>query len=188
VISCVILAAGASRRFGKAKLLEPLPCGEAVLHATVRVYASVFPSVLVVVQPDQPEVETLLSDLPVQTVQSPNWTAGMSQSLIAGVRANPSAAGWLIALGDMPHTRAETVGEIVSLAHAERIVQPSCNGRAGNPVLFGSSFYSELLTLRGDVGGKALLERYREQVITCTTSDFGVLHDIDRPVDLVRTI
>jgi molybdenum cofactor cytidylyltransferase len=55
-------------------------------------------------------------------------------------------------------------------------------GRRGNPVLFDKSLFSELRELSGDTGGRALLEKYEDQVVSVPASR-GVLLDIDTVED-----
>jgi len=51
----------------------------------------------------------------------------------------------------------------------------------GSPVLFGSSFFSELLTLPENKGGNVLLKKYPAQVRTICIADSAELLDADTP-------
>ena len=51
----------------------------------------------------------------------------------------------------------------------------------GSPVLFGSSFFSELLTLPESKGGNVLLKKYPAQVRTICIADSAELLDADTP-------
>ena len=51
----------------------------------------------------------------------------------------------------------------------------------GSPVLFGSSFFPELLTLPENKGGNVLLKKYPAQVRTVCIADSAELLDADTP-------
>ena len=51
----------------------------------------------------------------------------------------------------------------------------------GSPVLFGSSFFSELLTLPENKGGNVLLKKYPAQVRTVSIAAPMELLDADTP-------
>ena len=75
-------------------------------------------------------------------------------------------------------TQKETEREIFRLgAVADNDPTPL----VGSPVLFGSSFFSELLTLPENKGGNVLLKKYPAQVRTICIADSAELLDADTP-------
>jgi molybdenum cofactor cytidylyltransferase len=60
-----------------------------------------------------------------------------------------------------------------------RIIVPSFRGRRGHPVIFHKRYRKELLNLKGDVGGKSVLERYPKNVIIVPVKSEGVVKDIN---------
>ena len=50
-------------------------------------------------------------------------------------------------------------------AHSENIVGLGHNGVRGNPCLFPARFFSELLSLEGDVGGSAVIKRHLDDLL-----------------------
>jgi molybdenum cofactor cytidylyltransferase len=107
----------------------------------------------------------------------------MGASLAWGVRAAPLAAGWLIALADMPWIAPATIARVVEALRAGApIAAPGWRGDRGHPVGLASGFYGELAALSGDEGAKAILARH--QVTLIAAEDPGVVRDIDTPADL----
>ena len=51
--------------------------------------------------------------------------------------------------------------------------------QTGNPVLFSAVYREELLGLRGDTGGKAIVRRHPNEVCLCQVSDPRALEDMD---------
>jgi molybdenum cofactor cytidylyltransferase len=108
----------------------------------------------------------------------------MGASLAWGVRAAPAAAGWVIALADMPWVRSQTIAAIVAALRAGApIAAPECRGRRGHPVGFAAAYYPQLSVLSGDEGAKRLLGE--QSVVLVATDDEGVLRDVDTRADLV---
>jgi molybdenum cofactor cytidylyltransferase len=92
----------------------------------------------------------------------------------------------VIALGDMPFVRPDTIRQIVAaLAHGAGIVVPVYHGVRGNPVGFGRAHLKHLLQLSGDVGARRLLQQY--PVVEVTVEDPGICRDIDTRPDLQRS-
>ena len=65
------------------------------------------------------------------------------------------------------------------------IAVPVYDNRRGNPAILGCGFKEELLSLQGDVGAKELINNNESRVCKVYVDDMGVLHDIDRPEDVL---
>lgn len=180
-VACVVLAAGQSRRFGSNKLLHVLASGEVILRQTLQRYLQVFDSITLVVSLDHEQLKDHLADMPIRLVVCENSDAGMSQSLIAGLTENLAADATLIALADMPYVKPSSIREIVDELREDNIVQPVYQKQGGNPVGFGHQFYPDLLSIKGDQGGKQVLKDHAGVVRLLPVNDLGIHHDIDRP-------
>lgn len=183
-IAVIILAAGQSARFGAVKMTHVLDNGKTILNTCVEQYQKSFANVNVVI-PNATKLHQGLTGLDVNIVVSNHTAQGMSQSLIAGVKSQPNADAWLIALGDMPYVQAETASSLAEKATTANIVVPVCGHRRGNPVIFGRDFYSQLMSLQGDVGASQLIKANSSLVLKVLVGDKGVLTDIDRPEDIL---
>jgi len=188
LITAIVLAAGLSRRMGRAKLLLPLE-GRPVIRITVEhVLASGIPRVVVVTGPEPHQVTEALTGLPVSFAVNPAPEAGQASSIRIGVKAvPPETEAALITLGDQPFLPA---GVIPSLLAARRsaetpIVAPRYRDGRGNPVLFGREMFPELLELSGDQGARSIIERDPGRV-TLVDFDFPMPHDLDTPEDYGR--
>ena len=181
-VSCILLAAGSSSRFGSDKMLHRLQDGLSMLETTAKQYLAVFDSITVVV----PSIENhpLSGRTGIELVSTDSCSA-MSTSLKAGISANISRAAWLIALGDMPYIRAATISQLRDRMTDSNIVLPMWRQRQGNPVGFGCVFKDQLLAIKGDRGAKSIIKQHPESVVELSTHDRGVIHDIDLPTDLL---
>lgn len=99
--------------------------------------------------------------------------------------ARPDAAGWLVALADMPFIQPDTLHRVAAaLADGAELAAPVFNGQRGHPVGFAARWRDALLALQGDEGARALVGANRLSMRRIATDDPGVLRDVDRPEDL----
>jgi len=185
-VAGIILAAGKSERFGQPKQL--LPWGDkTVLEQVVETaLASPLACVVVVLGYMAGEMASLLEDKPVQVVLNEGWQEGIASSIRVGLSAlEPETEAALFILADQPTVRPATIAALLRRYHETRrpIVAPVFRGRRGNPVLFDRSTFLELASLRGDIGGRALITSHPQWMETVEVDDEGVIFDIDTPQD-----
>lgn len=186
-IAGILLAAGQSSRFGSHKLMAQLQGEHVGLLSARLLLAAGVDTLTVVTRAQDTALQQLYTRAGFTCLICDNASAGMSASLQAGLDANRDAPAWLIALADMPFVRADSVRQLLqALRRGEKIVQPTCRGRAGNPVGFHNCYLRELMALSGDRGARQLLQRHRGSICLLEVDDPGVLQDIDRPEDLSR--
>lgn len=118
-------------------------------------------------------------------IPPPSGHAGLGDNLAAAVRATADAGGWLVALGDMPIIKPDTIGALVrALQGGHALVAPVHKGRRGHPVGFSARFQADLVSLKGDTGAREVLRRHAHQLVHIEVDDPGVLLDVDAPHDL----
>ncbi len=181
----VLLAAGASSRFGADKLVQSLPSGERIVAASARNLRRALPDSLAVTRIDADAVASTLCGCGLSIILSAHAAGGLGNSLACGVRGSSNAAGWVIALGDMPYIRPSTIATVAqALREGAAICAPVFAGRRGHPIGFSAEFFEELATLRGDFGARSLLKAHAKRITLLPVEDPGVHCDIDTPEDL----
>jgi len=181
----VLLAAGAARRFGSNKLLHPLDGGMPLALAALANLRSAVPRVIAVVRPRQTQLVQRLNAAGATVIECAHAEDGMGESLACGVKAAGDAAGWIVALADMPFIRPDSIAKVAAaLAAGAAIAAPAYQGRRGHPVGLDHAYRRQLEALRGDAGARALLEQNRDSVTLIDVDDPGVCRDIDTPDDL----
>jgi molybdenum cofactor cytidylyltransferase len=88
-IAGIILAAGASTRFGTPKQLLLWKGVPLIRHVVLAAMKAGLSPIVVVVGSSDHEVEKVISDLPVRIVSNTDWVTGLSSSIRAGVIALP---------------------------------------------------------------------------------------------------
>jgi molybdenum cofactor cytidylyltransferase len=102
LITGILLAAGAGKRYGGGKLQQVLPNGLAMCVASARNLAAAVDNVIAVVRPGDDATRALLAGEPnIKIVVCARADEGMGHSLAAAVAASPVDTSWVIALGDM---------------------------------------------------------------------------------------
>jgi molybdenum cofactor cytidylyltransferase len=187
VMAAILLAAGAGTRFGGDKLLHPLEDGVAIAAHAARNLVAVLPDVFAVVRWGDFPLYDMLEQEGCQVTMFQGAARGMGASLAHGVAQARGADGWVVALADMPRIAPDTIRTIITaLQKGALIAAPVYKGERGHPVGFGASLRDELLTLDGDQGARAIVERHRDAVKLIECDDPGILVDVDRKGDLAR--
>lgn len=184
-IAAVLMAAGASSRFGECKLikkfasrpmfeyaLDALPCDKlcavAVVSGRAEILAAAKARGFIPVLNDRPE------DGPPRTIR-------------LGMEAAGDADGIMFMVADQPLLRRESVaGEIDFFAkNANSIVAMGHGARRGNPVIFPREFFDELKALHGERGGGAVMAAHRERIMLYQLENGAELMDIDTASDYI---
>ncbi len=161
--AAIVLAAGRSSRMGPTnKLLEPVEGTAMVRRVAEAALGSRAAELIVVTGHQSDEVRAALDGLPVTAVYNPDYAAGLSSSLRAGLNALPAEAdAALVLLGDMPLVTAAHCDALLGALNAETLIAIATHdGARGNPVAWSSALFSELRATTGDAGGRALLSTH----------------------------
>jgi len=175
------------------KLLASIAGKPLVRHAVESFVATSLSPIIVVIGYESDKVAAALEGLPVQLVVNPDHATGQGSSVGVGVEAlDNNVTDAMIGLGDMPLLPSTLLDSLIHThigheGHACNITIPVFEGQRGNPVLWGKTFFPELITLAGDRGGRQLLNDHKaaQHLITCDHS--SVLRDVDT-VDALAAI
>lgn len=170
------------------KLLQPVAWHSSVLEATLsRAVASCDAEIIVVTGFEHEKTSAIVDAFQqssnVETVHNPDFETGMGSSLKTGFAAAPEGSAILVWPADMPFVSVSTVSMILARNQPDKIVRPAYLGDPGHPVLFGSSFRSQLLEISDDEGARQVLEANRDHVVELDVTDAGVVRDLDTPGD-----
>ena len=98
----ILLAAGRGRRFGGDKLQHLLPDGRPLAVAAADHLRPACDRLIAVLRPGSEALGKLLGAAGCETLVCADADLGMGHSLAAAIRATSDAAGWVVALADMP--------------------------------------------------------------------------------------
>jgi molybdenum cofactor cytidylyltransferase len=185
-LHAIVLAAGASLRFGSPKQLVRL-AGRPLLHTVVTRAAEVTGNALIVVLGAHAAgLAPLLKHTVGSVVINHEWREGLASSIRFGITRLPaSCTGAMLLLADQA---AVTADDLKRLAGAWRRA-PHCiaaaryAGSVGVPAIFPRAAFRELSELRGDLGARALLRRNDTRLVRVPMESAAI--DLDTPEDLL---
>jgi CTP:molybdopterin cytidylyltransferase MocA len=188
-IGCAVLAAGASRRFGSAKLLAAVD-GESLIHTAVAAaVASKCERVAVVLGAHAATIADAIGQFEVDHVENHGWKEGMASSVRAAVTwaRGSGCHALLITVADQPR---------IDAAHLDRLIAASGGGWRlaasryakvlGVPALFPRASFDALNGLSGDIGARELLRDPSRAVAAVPVAGGAV--DVDTPADIPRQL
>ena len=187
-IAALVLAAGASTRFGSPKALARLEGRPLLEHVLDAVREAGIDRIVVVLGHSADEIEDGIDWLDEEIVRNPDPTY-LSSSLQVGLSAieelDPPVDAVIVALGDQPRTRPEVIRGLIAAARAtdRPVVVPRYAGGGGsNPVLLRHGAFDLADEAGGDHGLGAVLAE-RPELVEEVPVD-GLNPDIDTPADL----
>lgn len=176
--SAVILAAGESRRMGRAKAYLPFRHGTFLssIAATLEQYCSPVVAVFGF------DAQKMMAEAPpsVRPVANLHYQRGMLTSLQTGLHALPKNCDTVIfTLVDHPAIAPATVELLLTVAGP--IVIPRYGGRRGHPVLIRSAVIAEFLAEPDGSMIRDVIDRHAQTIVYKDVSDPGICDDIDNP-------
>ncbi|MBI4926824.1 MAG: putative selenium-dependent hydroxylase accessory protein YqeC [Anaerolineae bacterium] len=185
----IVLAAGASRRMGRAKQLLDWQGEPLVRRAARTLLEGGCSPVIVVTGWESEAVPSALAGLDLRVVNNERWQDGQSTSVAAGINAVPPGCGAAIFLPcDQPYAGVDVIQALVEL-HAFTQADAVCP-RVGNervsPTLFSRRWFGALNQLVGDAGGRQLLGQLNLSYVDW--ADERLTLDLDEPEDLTKTL
>jgi molybdenum cofactor cytidylyltransferase len=184
-VAGVILAAGASRRMGRNKMLLQLE-GESLLRRAARraLVAGLSP-VVVVLGHEVEGARAELAGLDCKVTINPDFTGPTSGSLHKGLeRLGPQVDAAVVILADMVFVSEQMLATLV--ARARETTAPLVVSRYGDvtapPLLFRRALFGELMDWTGEGCGKAVVQRHRDEAVYVDWPA-AALTDVDTPED-----
>jgi molybdenum cofactor cytidylyltransferase len=188
-IAAIIIAAGASSRFGSPKQLLIWE-KDNLLNTLIKTTSDAgLNPIMVVLGCHAIKIEQSILDKSVKVIFNQDWEKGQSTSVKAGVQAlveaYPNVLGAFFLPVDQPQTPVELLQKIKEKAYKDaQIVLPLIRGQKSSPVYFSKRCFDKLRQITGDQGGRAIMPHF--EVETVEWADERQHLDIDRPEDYIR--
>ena len=189
-VGCIVLAAGAGRRFGGDKLIAPLrgkpllqyavdaASGSRALHCTLVVGAH-GARVLDAVDPRRCSISVNV-----------HWPEGIASSIRCGLRARADDDACVMLTGDQPFVTSADIDRLIDVWENALASAPIVALRArdawGAPVLFSRRDFAKIRSLDGDAGAKRYAAQQSQRLIFVDAGDSNAFTDVDTSDDLRR--
>ena len=183
-VGCVLLAAGAGVRFGGDKL-KACFAGKTILENILSHLPTERFARCTIVAADSGLLQTA-EKYGIGGVINDRPELGIARSIRMGLETLLDMDACMFCVSDQPFLKGDTIrgmlksyepGTILSLAH---------NGKRGNPVVFPSSLFGELMRLPQSEFGIYVIKAHQELLYLYETSDSLELADIDTKEELAR--
>ncbi|WP_300384878.1 molybdenum cofactor cytidylyltransferase [Clostridium sp.] len=175
----IILASGFSRRMGQNKLLMKIK-EETIIEKVIKeVKKSEIEKVYIVTNNE--EIKNIAYKLEVKVIKNENAIKGQSEGIKAGVKKIKENEDFMFFCGDQPFIDFITINNLINAfkENKDKIIVPIFENRKGNPVIFPGKFRLDLLGLEGDIGGRYIIKKHKDNVIFFEVEKEIFLKDID---------
>lgn len=185
MVVAIVLAAGASSRFGPTnKLLAEVGGKPMIVRVVEAIAASPVGEIIIVTGRDRDQIEDVLRQSPIRFAHNDAWQNGMVSSIRTGVAALAATIeAAFIVPGDMPFLTAHVVvtllNEFEQTGRHSIVFPTTLTGEQRNPVLWPARFFGVLADLEGDRGAKHLLQKHSGAALAVPFSDEQVFADVD---------
>jgi molybdenum cofactor cytidylyltransferase len=177
--AAIILAAGESRRMGRAKAFLPFRGGTFISNIA-EVLGQRCSPVIAVFGFDAARLIELARPLGIRAVENPDYPLGMLTSLQAGLRALPNEAdAAFFTLVDHPAISLSTVDAL--LRSKASIAIPRFESTRGHPVLIRREIMREFLAEPVASKVRDVIDRHAAEIEYIEVGDPGIADDIDDP-------
>ena len=189
-VYAVLLAAGASRRFGdENKLLAEIEGIALVRRVAKEIVNSRAAGIIAVTGFESERIREALTGLEIKFAENPDFAEGLASSIKCGVAALPAdATGAMIVLADMPGMAQAHLNRLISIfesvSHEKIVYSERKDGSQVSPVIWPARYFNALKKLEGDRGAKHLIRQNAQATRPVNVDNEKMLGDIDTPDDL----
>ena len=186
-----LLAAGCCKRMGKNnKLLCEIDGIPMVRNIAIEMINSDLKYCSVVLGYQATKVAAALEGLPLNLIENKRWHEGQDTSISLIARSfSYFNNNVLIMLADLPGVKMFHFNQLLKYHlstpnPASTIIVLEFKRQSGNPLIWGKYFLPELKKLSGVIGGRSLLEKYKENINSINFANNCIVSDIDTKVTL----
>jgi molybdenum cofactor cytidylyltransferase len=179
-VTCAVLAAGESKRMGSPKQLLKWKDKTMLGHIVDVALKSEADEAIVIVGAAAEKVRQVIPPH-ARSVFNARYQAGQSESVKAAVAASPESEAIIFLLTDQPNVTPQVINALIQKWRETLapIVCARVDGKRANPVLFDRNVWNDLMRIDGDVGGRAVFDRYELEYVDWDDSILGEADTMD---------
>ena len=182
MIGGLVLAAGASTRFGAQKQLAELDGVPMLEHSLRTMRSALVGRVVVVLGSGADEIVSKVNLHGSDPIVCTRWDEGQSASLACGLAELSECEAVVVTLGDQPRVSPDAIRRVIDGRSGALAIRATYNGNPGHPVLLEQALFDQLRDVTGDKGARNLLLSVPVRDIPC--DDLGGGEDVDTPAEL----
>ena len=179
MISCIILSAGFSSRFGSPKSLAKINGETVIEHLQKSLLKTQVGEIIVVLGYEAEKIKPyLLNHTKVRFVYNKDYNLGQTSSFKVGLKAiSPEAEGVMLLPVDYPAIKKEMIDKLIKLFLDKKpvLLIPAFGGHKGHPPIFHSKLNKEILALGDAVGLNTIAQGHQKDTVILPVNDSGVV-------------
>lgn len=185
MISCILLSAGESLRFGSPKALASLKGQTVIEYICQKLKNSQIAETIIVLGAHKELIEPyLLKHKDIRVVYNNHYKFGQSSSFKCGVEtASADAKGFMLLPVDCPFILTETLDRIMAQFECDpqSLLIPSFKRRKGHPPIFPQWLRSEILNMENTLGMNSLIDAHQNKTNIVDFDDPGIVQTFNTP-------
>jgi len=183
-INLILLASGNSDRFRSNKLLVSVNNKPMYMNVVEKILKLNFNKIILVTQ--YQEIKAALLEQPIQVVMNKNSELGISHSIKLGIRTDMEVDAYMFMVCDQPFISVVSIETLINsfIESDNGIACLEHKGNLGNPAIFSKKYKNELLSLKGDIGGKSIIKKHLDDLERIPVADELEMMDIDTREEL----
>ena len=179
MVTCVLLSAGVSQRFGSPKALAKLHGETVVEHLQKMLAETQVSEIIVVLGAHADQIKPyILNHKKVKFVYNKDYNFGQTSSFKAGLEGvSDNSRGVLLLPVDYPIICADTIDLLIRhfLDNHPPILIPTFEGHKGHPPLFSIDLRDEFLALDNESGLNTIARAHQDETAVLPVEDVGVI-------------
>lgn len=169
MITCILLSAGISQRFGSPKALAKLDDCSVIEHIQKTLLKSLCDEIIIVLGSEADLIYPyIFKHTRIRVVYNKNFNFGQTSSIQAGVKdIKNDRNDFMLLPVDCPLVTALSINKIIEYFNAASpdIVIPSYQNKKGHPPVFHHHLIPEILNLPLNLGLNSLFVAHRPQIL-----------------------
>lgn len=186
MISCILLSAGSSSRFGSPKALARLNQTTTVIeHIQKVILASQMNEIIIVLGDLAEQIKPFIfPNKKTKVIYNENYRRGQTSSFKAGLsRADTGSLGVMLVPVDYPLIQNQTFRILTEkfLETTPSVILPSHNGKNGHPPIFHARLREQLLLLDDSTPIHTCIRQHTDDTVILPVNDIGVVTSFNTP-------
>ncbi len=191
MVSCLLLSAGLSQRFGSPKALAKINNTPVITHIQQVLLTTIIDEIIVVLGAHAQLIEPhILNHTRVRVVYNKDYEKGQTTSVQCALNATAKTSErFLIWPVDCPVIQSKTVSALIAAqCPSQSIVIPTYQSRRGHPPVFDHQLKDRILNLSNTEGLNMLMKDPAINTIELALDDPGIVQTFNTPEEFNRII
>jgi molybdenum cofactor cytidylyltransferase len=185
MISCVLLSAGLSIRFGSPKALARLNHKTAIEHLQSTLLSLHLKEIIIVLGHEAEKIRPfVVNHKKVEAVYNKNYKLGQTSSFKTGLKEiSRNSTGIMLLPIDYLFIRPQTLARLITFFEKKRpmFLIPTYQGKRGHPLFFNPNLKKLFLSIENSTGANAVIHQHGAQVTLLPVNDIGVVSTFNTP-------